>query len=159
MHVSSQQQPMLIGSSRCRGRYAPMTATWEPAVSSPCSPMRQAAATGSVKHASRSVSSSGTRCRLAVGSVMYSAMAPSLPMMPSTVLRYQDTLDATARSVVPAGNRLVAHLPGAWLRWKIALLQVKPATLQLMSPVTRFPTHSGFALHSRTTPTNSWPRA
>ena len=99
-----------------------------------CSTMRHAAASGSAKQASRSVSWSGTTYRFSAGSVQNSANVPSLPMMPSTVR------------------------PGAWLRTKIGSLCSQGTSLQLISPTTRWPTSPGSHGHSATTPTNSCPR-
>lgn len=84
---------------------------------------------GMCRTASSSDRESGTTCKLRAGIVRYSAIAPSFPMMPSTVR------------------------PGAWLRVKTESAHVKLQMLQFISPTTRLPTSCGCELQDSTCPT------
>lgn len=65
-----------------KGLRSPRTAASLQSLSSPCSTMRAAAASGSANAASWSRSSAGTTCRLAAGTETYSARQPSRLMIP-----------------------------------------------------------------------------
>mmetsp|Transcript_42423 Transcript_42423/g.111783 ORF Transcript_42423/g.111783 Transcript_42423/m.111783 type:complete len:311 (+) Transcript_42423:174-1106(+) len=113
---------------------SPITAILSPGLGrQPCSTMRHAAARGSANTAILSGIASGTRCKFKIGSVILSAMQPSLPTMPRHLRFGQWFLAASIEPFVQVS-------------------QSRQGTL--ISPTTRLPTQSASSACS-TMPTNS----